>query len=104
MTMSPVGTPYNPFAKYEAPDGIRRFTNAKLQSAIDDAIAAAGDSHFVAVAHHEYSQDGTADMNVTKVSGLVKTSNGRFTLVAAAYKDWEHGDLGVESKVVWKPF
>lgn len=103
-----MGTPapaqYNPFAKYEAPGGIRKFTNAKLQSAIDDAIASAGDSHFVVVAHHEYDQAGTANTNVTKLSALVRTSDGKFTLAVAAYKDWTSGDQGGEAKVVWKPF
>lgn len=102
--MGTTPAPYNPFAQYQTPEGIRKFTNAKLQSAIDDAIASAGDSHFVVVGHHEYEQDGTVNTNVTKVSALVRTSDGKFTLAVGAYKDWSNGDLGGEAKVVWKPF
>lgn len=96
--------PYNPLASYEAPGGLRRFSNAKLQSAIDDAIASAGDAHFVAVAHHVYEQSGEEVENVTKVSALVRLADGKFSLAAGAYKDWNKGDLGAEAKVIWKPF
>lgn len=101
--------PYNPLATYEAPGGLRRFSNAKLQSAIDDAIASAGDSHFVVVAHHVYEQNGNemtngALTNITKVSALVRMQDGKFSLAVGAYKDWTKGDLGAEAKVVWKPF
>lgn len=96
--------PYNPLATYTAPNGLRRFSNAKLQSAIDDAIASAGDSPFVAVAHHVYEQNGVEVDNVTKVSALVRMQDGKFSLAVGAYKDWTKGDLGAEAKVVWKPF
>jgi hypothetical protein len=104
LTPGVARTSYNPFAQYELPGGLRKFTNAKLQSAIDDAIASAGDAHFVAVAHHEFDQSGVANTNVTKISALVRTSDGKFTLAVGAYKDWTAGDLGAEAKVVWKPF
>ena len=96
--------PYNPLATYEAPGGLRRFSNSKLQSAIDDAIASVGDAQFVAVAHHLYEQDGTQVENVTKVSALVRMQDGKFSLAVAGYKDWTKGSLGAEAKAIWKPF
>ncbi len=96
--------PYNPLAKYKTADGIAKFSNTKLQSAIDDAIAAMGlDDHFAAVAHHVYNQDGTAVENVTKVSAVVRVKGG-FSLAVAGYKDWTKNALGAEAKIVWKPF
>lgn len=95
---------FNPLATYQTPGGLRKFSNSKLQDAIDDAIASAGDAHFVAVAHQVYHQDGTAIENVTKVSALVRMQDGKFSLAVGAYKDWTKGDLGAEAKVVWKPF
>lgn len=96
--------PYNPYATYELPNGLRKFTNAKLQSAIDDAIASAGDSHFVVVGHHEFEQDGAENKNITKVSALVRMADGKFSVAVGGYKDWSKGDLGAEAKIVWKPF
>lgn len=96
--------PYNPFAQYQLPSGVRKFTNSRLQDAIDDAIASAGDAHFVVVGHHEYNQTGGINENVTKLSALVRTSDGKYTLSLGAFKDWNKGDQGVEAKVVWKPF
>lgn len=100
---TPTATPYNPLAKYTTPDGLKRFTNAKLQSAIDTAIASAGDAPVVVVAHHLYEQNGSAVENVTKASILVRLPHG-FSLMAGGYKDWSKGDLGAEAKLVWKPF
>ena len=97
-------TTFNPLSTWQTPGGIRKFSNAKLQSAIDDAVASAGDAHFVVVAHQVYQQDGTAIENVTKVSALVRMADGKFSLAVGAYKDWTKGDLGAEAKVVWKPF
>lgn len=102
LPMPPV--PYNPWAYYESPGGVRKFTNGALQSAIDDAIAAAGDAPFVVVAHHEYLQSGTIADNTTKLSALVRLGDGKFSLAAAVYKDWNSGDLGAEAKAIWKPF
>jgi len=100
-----VGSGYNPLSVWQDPNGVRKFSNAKLQSAIDDAIAASGDSHFVAVAHQVYNQNGDQIENVTKVSLLVKLdSAGKFSIAAGGYKDWTKGDLGAEAKVIWKPF
>jgi len=104
MTTPASGAAYNPLATYEAPSGLRRFSNSKLQSAIDDAIASAGEAHFVAVAHQVYQQNGDQVENVTKVSALVRLQDGKFSLAVGAYKDWTKGDLGAEAKVVWKPF
>lgn len=101
---TPTPFPYNPLATWEAPGGLRKFSNAKLQSAIDDAISSAGDAHFVVVAHQVYEQNGAAVDNVTKVSALVRTSDGKFSLAVGAYKDWTKGNLGAEAKVIWRPF
>jgi len=96
--------PYNPLAKFKTADGLAKFSNTRLQSAIDDAIAAMGpDDHFAAVAHHVYNQDGTAVENVTKVSAVVRVKGG-FSLAVAGYKDWTKDALGAEAKIVWKPF
>ena len=103
MSSQAIAKPYNPYATYDQ-GGIRKFTNAKLQSAIDDALAAAGDSHFVVVGHHEFNQDGSQVENVTKVSALVRMADGKFSVAVAGYKDWTKGDMGAEAKVVWKPF
>jgi len=40
MTDPVAATPYNPLARFKTADGIAKFSNTKLQSAIDDAIAA----------------------------------------------------------------
>lgn len=101
MSGSPGVPPiYNPLAKWEDPNGIRKFSNAKLQSAIDDAFKALpADAHAAFVAHHVFNQDGTAVENVTTVSAFVKGPAG-FTLAVAGYKDWSKGSLGAEAKLV----
>lgn len=102
---TPLATPYNPLAKYKGADGIVRFSNTRLQAAVDDAAKALGaDDHFAAVAHHVYNQDGTEVENVTKVSAIVRTKDGKLSLAVAGYKDWSKGSLGGEAAVVWKPF
>lgn len=98
------GPVYNPLAVWEDANGVRRFSNAKLQSAIDDAIAASDGSTFTAVAHHVYEQNGDKIDNITKVSAFVKMADGKFSLAVGGYKDWAKGDLGVEAKAIWKPF
>ncbi|HEY6547627.1 MAG TPA: hypothetical protein VI589_06965 [Vicinamibacteria bacterium] len=103
MTTPAAGTPYNPLSRYTTEEGLKRFTNSKLQSAIDAAVASAGDAPVVVVAHHVYEQDGAKTENVTKASILVRLPAG-FSLMAAGYKDWQDGNLGAEARVVWKPF
>jgi hypothetical protein len=95
--------PYNPLAKYTTPEGLKKFSNTKLQSAIDAAIASAGDAPVVVVAHHVFEQNGAAVENITKASILVRLPHG-FSLMAGGFKDWTKGDVGGEAKVVWKPF
>jgi hypothetical protein len=93
-------TPYNPLAKWEDANGIRKFSNAKLQSAIDDALKALpADAHAAFVAHHVFEQNGAATENITKVSAFVKGPAG-FSLAVAGYKDWHRGDIGAEAKLV----
>lgn len=92
--------PYNPLAKWEDSNGIRRFSNAKLQSAIDDAFKVLPEGkHAAIVAHHVYEQNGDEITNVTKVSVFIKGPAG-FTLAAAGFKDWDKGDVGAEAKLV----
>jgi hypothetical protein len=82
--------------------GIRRFSNLKIQSAIDSALAESKpEDKVVVVAHHVYNNDGTVVENVTKLSALVKLPGG-FSVMAAAYKDWGKGDIGAEGKIVFK--
>jgi len=98
-TVSQYASPYNPLAKWEDSNGVRRFSNARLQSAIDDAIAAIpADKHAAFIAHHVYRQDGTRVESIAKVSAFVRGPAG-FTLAVGAYKDWSRGDLGVEAKL-----
>ena len=96
--------PIIPFPLTRGPDGIKRFSNAKIQSAIDSALSEASpDDKLVIVAHHVYNDDGTRVENITKLSALYRLSKG-FSVVAGSYKDWAKGDLGVEGKIIWKPF
>ena len=91
---------YNPLAKWEDANGIRKFSNVKLQGAIDDAFKTLPpDKHAAIVAHHIYNQDGSEVENITKVSIFVKGPAG-FTLAAAGYKDWSKGSVGAEAKLV----
>lgn len=102
---TPTPKPYDPLAVWESSDGIRRFTNSKLQGAIDDAFnaAKATDKPFVVVAHQVYNQDGSTVENVTKISAFVKVGDS-LSMAVGGYKDWTKGDLGAEAKVVWTPF
>jgi hypothetical protein len=103
MSTVTTGKPYNPLATLELPGGLRVFSNTKLQSAIDSAIASMSpDDHFVAVAHHVYNQNGDVIENVTKVSAVVRLPKG-FSVAVAGYKDWAKGDLGGEAKAIWRP-
>jgi hypothetical protein len=99
-TVFPSTTPFNPLAKWEDPNGIRKFSNGKLQSAIDDALKALpADAHAAIVAHHVYEQSGMEVDNRTTVSIFLKGPAG-FTLAAAGFKDWVKGDIGAEAKLV----
>lgn len=89
-------------------NGIRRFSNARLQAALDSAIAEMGpDDHVAVVAHHVYHDDGTEIENVTVLSAVVRPpKDSKFkdvSIMVGGFKDWTKGDLGAEAKVVWKP-
>jgi hypothetical protein len=91
---------YNPLAKWEDANGLRKFSNAKLQGAIDDAFKALpADAHSAIVAHHVYEQNGLEVENVTTVSIFLKGPAG-FSLAAAGFKDWTKGTIGAEAKLV----
>jgi hypothetical protein len=96
----PVDLPvYNPAALREV-NGIRTFANDKLQSAIDEAVKALDGKIVAAVAHHIYRNDGTEIENITKVSVAVRIGDS-WSIMAGAYKDWEHGDVGAEAKATF---
>lgn len=78
---------------------LRRFTDDRIQQAVDSALAEAKpEDKVVVVAHHVYNSDGT---NVTKLSALVRLPAG-FSVMAGAYKDWAKGDVGAEGKIVFR--
>ena len=83
----------------EAAPGIRKFSDARINIAIESALAEMKPDEKVAiVAHHVY----TGGENVTKLSAVYRLGP-TFTVMAGAFKDWTKGDLGAEAKVVWKP-
>ncbi len=84
---------------YEA-GGIRRFSDARIAAAVDEALAELGpDDKLAVVAHQTYSSTGES---ITKLSVVYRLGSD-FSVVAAGFKDWNRGDLGAEAKVVWKP-
>lgn len=86
----------------ESPTGIRKFSNEKLQSAIDDALSElSGDTKVAVVAHGIYLNDGTSLKSLATLSAAVKIGN-QWSIMVAGYKDFAKGDLGAEAKVVWK--
>jgi len=73
---------------------IRKFTDARIQAAVEDALQFVdADTPVAAVAH--------ATTEGVKLS-LAYRAGKDWTIMAAAYKDW-HGDMGAEAKVVWTP-
>jgi hypothetical protein len=97
----PVPKVTDPFALQYNQQGLGTFVNPKTQAAIDLGLAELEPGKtFAAVAHHVYDNDGTRIENVTKVSFVVRLPEG-FSVQAGAYKDWQHGDHGVEGKIVW---
>ena len=93
MTTS-LPTPANTLTLTET-DGIRRFTSAAIQSAIDDALSSLPADRRVAVVAH-------ADLEGTSLS-LVCRLGPAWSVSAAAYKPY-HGAMEAEAKVVWSPF
>lgn len=85
--------------------GLRRFVNPNIQAAVDSALSELGPNDQVAVvAHQVYNADGTVVTNKTMLSAVARTKDQKWSVMVAGYKDWSHGDLGGEAKVVWKPF
>lgn len=80
--------------------GVRRFSDARIQAAVDSALAEAKPTdQVVVVAHHVYGDHGT--QNITKLSLLVRLPQG-FSVAAGAFKDWTKDDVGAEGKIVWR--
>ena len=73
---------------------IRRFTDARIQHAIDEALSHVGADKPVAVVAHV-----TLDGVKLSVAARLGTD---WTINAAAFKDWG-GDMGVDARVVWTP-
>ena len=95
--------PLNQYPVYQTEDGLRRFENARIQRAVDDALAELerkeGAKNWAAVVHHVYNSDGTEVENVTRVSVAVKLAD-RWSIAAGAFKDWSNGEVGAEGKVI----
>jgi hypothetical protein len=78
---------------------LRRFSDDRIQAAIDNALAEMKpEDKMAVVAHHVYNSDGT---HITKLSAVYRLPAG-FSVVAGAYKDWTKGDQGIEGKIVFK--
>lgn len=78
---------------------LRRFSDDRIQSAIDSALAEMKPEDKIAVvAHQVFNSDGT---NQTKLSVVCRLPAG-FSVVAGAYRDWTKGDYGGEGKIVFR--
>lgn len=78
--------------------GIRRFSDARIQAAVDSALAEAKPEDKVCVvAHHTFA----AGENITRLSIMVRMPAG-FSVMAGAFKDWQKGDVGAEGKIVFR--
>lgn len=73
---------------------LRKFSNAKIQAAIDDALSHVSKDKPVAVVAH-------ATLEGVKLSAAARIGDD-WTIMAAAFKDWD-GNMGAEAKVVWTP-
>ena len=101
MTTPAGWTPPPSLQTYDS-GGLRRFTNLKVQAAIDSALAEARpEDKVVVVAHQVYNNDGTTTENRTMLSAMVRLPAG-FSVLAGGYRDWNKGDIGFEGKIVWK--
>lgn len=85
----------DPFALTET-NGVRRFSDSKLDEAINAAIARKNpDKDLVVVGH--------IDRNKLYFSALYKMGDN-FSVVAAAYKSRSAPDWDVGAEVIWTPF
>jgi hypothetical protein len=80
---------------------IRRFTDARIQAAVDEALMEAGPNDPVVVVAHQVWLPGEG-VNKTVLSAMVRLPAG-FSVMAGGFKDWTKGDLGAEAKIIWKP-
>lgn len=83
--------------------GVRRFSDTRIQAAIDSALASVKpDSKVAVVVHHIYAHPGgVAGENRTTATLLVRLPQG-FSVAAAGYKDWSKGEIGAEAQLVWE--
>lgn len=83
--------------------GVRRFSDARIQAAIDSALASVKpESKVAVVVHHTYAYPGgVAGENRTTATLLVRLPQG-FSVAAAGYKDWTSGEIGGEAQLVWE--
>lgn len=84
-----------PLQVVEGADGIRRFSDANIQAAIDHAIAELGpDDHVAVIAHADQAGDVT-------LSAVARLGAG-FSVMAAAFKAHDK-PLVFAAEIVWKP-
>ena len=80
----------------ELPNKVRVFSDAKIQNAVAGVLAnLTPDKHVAAVAH--------ADGDGFSVSIAARTSDGKWTIMAGAYKPYS-GSITAEAAVIWTPF
>lgn len=78
-------------------NGIRRFADANIQSAVDSALSELDPWKKVAVVAHATNEGW-------KLSAAVKLGD-KFSIMAAAYDDYQFdGTPNFEAKAVWTPF
>jgi hypothetical protein len=75
--------------------GIRTFSDANIQKAIDQALTKLPSGHTVAAVAH-------ADLNGASVSLVVKLGD-KWSVMAGAYQPYK-GKLSAEAEVIWSPF
>lgn len=78
----------------EGVDGVRRFSDANIQAAVEDALSHVTTDKPVAVVGH-------ATLDGWKLSAAYRAGDD-WTIMVAAYQDWGKPVTG-EAKVVWTP-
>ena len=74
---------------------IRHFSDPQIQDAVDSALKYVSKDKPVAVVGH-VTNDGW------KLSAAARIGDD-WTIMAAAYDDWDPGDITVEGQIVWMP-
>ena len=74
---------------------VRHFSDPAIQDAVDSALKYVSKDKPVAVVGH-VTNDGW------KLSAAARIGDD-WTIMAAAYDDWDPGDITVEGQIVWMP-